>query len=273
MNLVEKSLHSFIGKKLRMQTFNLFVIFRDDKLFSMIDPWMTLALDNGVQEIFLYVGVNGGDERRYYALPETTFVVRSIDVYSKFYSLRKLTLECISISGDIIQKIIRNCPNLEYFELWNLLGLKTIEISKLDKLEVVVIGVPRIQELERVDIDAPNLKQFIFRSYVLRLPCSVNLTSCHHLKELVLSNCRITDDSFHSHLSRFPLLENLDIVDCRMLRRIRISAQRLKRLELRPGQNIEVIEIDAPTLLSFRFTAYNNMPLFFSKNVPCPMEI
>lgn len=117
MNIVEKSLRSFIQKKLRMQTFNLYMVLRDSKLFSMIDRWMVLALDHGVREILIDVDINGPDYETHYALLETTFVVRSVDVSSKFYSLQKLTLRRISQNENITQNIVRNCSNLEFWSL------------------------------------------------------------------------------------------------------------------------------------------------------------
>ncbi|XP_010088376.2 uncharacterized protein LOC21391490 [Morus notabilis] len=279
MNVVEKSLNCFIEKKLRMQRFRLFVILRDHQLFSMIDRWMALVLDHGVREMLLNVNVHSGGLFRYdhfYPLPGTAFVT----VSSKFYSLQKLKMDGIIISENIMRNIVRNCPNLEYFFLWGFRGLKTLEISKLDKLAIVIIGVRSNGggELERVYIDAPNLKKFSLKTYYAReLPrninlTGINLTSCHLLKTLHLSKCGITDDSFHSHLSRFSLLEDLEISDCRMLRRIKISVQRLKGLRLGGCEKIEMIEIDAPILSSFRYKACN-MPVLFSKNIPCPMEI
>lgn len=127
-------------------------------------------------------------------------------------------------------------------------------------------------DLERVIVDARNLKRFSFHCD-RRLHCSLSLSSCHDLIELRLSRCSITDDLLHSYLSRFPLLEVLEITKCSMLQNVKISAQRLRRLKLLFGTDkIESVEIDAPTLSLFEFIAYE-MPVLFSENVPCLMNV
>lgn len=274
MNVVDKSLKKFASHNLSMERLHLNMPLIDGNYASMVDQWLALALDSGVREMSLLVRkdfrtVDDGT----YALPEPAFLAKSISVCSELGRLQKLSLLQIPISENIIQHIVRHCPNLSTLYLEQLSGLKTLEISKLNKLErVTIISTGFLRDLERVNIDAPNLKYFSFD--VQRcLQCSVNLTSCHDLKELRLSSCNITDDVLHSHLSRFPLLQVLEIANCRMLRKVEISAQQLRSLRLVFGlTKTERIRVDAPILSSFEYTAFD-MPVLFPENVPCPMKI
>ncbi|PON75649.1 F-box domain containing protein [Trema orientale] len=238
---------------------------------EQVGRWIELVLDNGVRELKLKVSIAW----KPYALPGETFHGKSVNgAYSKFYSLQTLKLEKVYITENTIRDIIHNCGNITWFALGSCRGLKGLDISNLDKLERVDVSFENVCELERVNIDAPNLKSFRLESLKPYLPTKLNLTSCHDLKKLTLIRCGITDDILHLHLSRFPLLEFLEICDCHMLRRIRISAQRLRCLHFGGRDKIEMIEIDAPTLSSFRYTAYNiSAPLLFLRNVPCLMGI
>ena len=262
LKFVDKSLQKFNRNELRMEKLDLDMLIVDPNFVPMINTWLPLALNNGASDIYFNVSpLYRGPPEDYYPLPETTFkTIRS----SKFYHLKKLNLSSVDISQNIIQDIIQNCPNICHLVLWFFRGMKTLEISKLDKLETLKIGLRR--EIECVSVDAPSLKHFVFISYEKNLPCVINLASCYNLKSMHLSNCSITDELLHSFLSKFSLLEDVKLKQCHMLRRIRISGHRLKSLEL-SNDEIEAIEIDAPNLSKFNFGTKKIMPVLFSENV------
>ena len=276
LNSVDKSLHKFSQNKLRIETLHLDMVLTDRNSVPMINTWLPLALHNGVSDIYFrvytkFAGSRGSDY--YYPLPETTFVVKSICGSSVFYHLQNLRLSMVYLSENSIRDIIRNCPNISALNLWFFRGLKTLEISKLGRLERLDIGVSECG-IESVSVDAPNLKYFTFISYVSKLPCVIQLTSCHDLKRLYISSCTITDYLFNSHLSRFPFLEHLGISECHMLRKIRISAQWLKSLVLDNCGELEVVQIHAPNLSKFECSTFGNMPILPAENViPCSVKI
>lgn len=264
-HFVDMSLRNFVDQnKFRMEKLDVDLDMddMDGDSVSMIDSWLPLAFRNGVSEVRFEV-LHG-----YYPLPQTTFASSE-----SFRLLRTFKLSHVCVSEKIIGDICHNCPHITHLHLWYIRGLKTLEISKLNRLESLTVGIPSFyREIERVSVDAASLKRFHFVSHAGRLPCAIYLTSCSNLKDLCLANCAITDDLLHSYLSRFPLLEDLQIFHCHLLRRIRIPLQRLKRLDL-CFRGIEAIQIDAPTLSTFYYTAVTDLPLFSLENtIPCNMD-
>lgn len=268
MKLVDDSLKKFARYNLLMERLDLTLPLFDLNYSSLVDQWIALSLDSGVQELSLEIEKRCAHDD-YYALRESTFVAKSMSGSSKLVRLQKLSLFGIQISETAIQNIVRHCPNLEHLHLKKIHGVKTIEISGLDKLEAVSIhNSGCVCDLERVDVDAVNLKHFWFSS-----GAAFNLTSCHDLKELHINSFSITDDLLHSCLSRFPFLEVLELNNCQMLQKVEISAQRLRSLRLVfVCSKIERIQVDAPTLSLFKYRG-QNMPGLFLENVPCPVDI
>ncbi|GMN37040.1 hypothetical protein TIFTF001_006496 [Ficus carica] len=174
-----------------------------------------------------------------------------------------------------MEKLCLSMPFIDHnlasmLEGWMLLALNNgvREISLM-----VATELKDEDELGSISIDAPNLKYFSFGSYTLsKLPCKYNLTSCHDLKDLRLCLCDITDESLNGYLSRFLFLENLEISGAPMPRSVRISAQQLKSLCLRKCDNIEVIQIHAPSISLFKFRTCI-IPDLVLENVTCPMEV
>lgn len=260
LHFVDKSLRRFVESKFRMEKLDLNL--RMESCDSVC-AWLPVALSNDVSDVSFSVLDD------IYPLPETTFASSK-----SFRFLRTLKLTHVCISEKIVGDICHNCPHITHFDLCNIRGLfKNIEISKLDRLESLVIWVPGIYELERVSVDAESLKRFSFLGHDDEPPCAVYLNSCLDLKQVSLMNCAINDDLFHSYLSRFPLIEDLHIISFHMLRRISISLPRLKRLDLCLN-GIEAIQIDAPNLSSFVYSGSGDFPLLFSdKAIPCTMRI
>ncbi|XP_024026754.1 putative F-box/LRR-repeat protein At3g18150 [Morus notabilis] len=277
INFVDKSLQRFSCCNLLMEKLELRMRLIERNHFPMIDQWLALFLnlDSGVQEMRLMVKTGYSDyddDDGIYTLPKTTFVAKSISGPSKLDRLQKLSLEFVNISESVIQNIDRNCHNLNYLYLQNICGLKTLQISKLNKLETVtIVSTGYLRDLESVNIDAPNLKYF--RIDANGPKCCISLNSCYNLKELRLSGCGITDDLLHWYPSRFPFIEVLEISNCSLLRKFEISAQRLKRLRLFFGcLGVERIQVNAPTLSIFECMTFNK-PVLIPENVPCLMKI
>ena len=255
---------------LRVQRLDLCVVYLNssDSLVSRINQWLDLALCNGAREILVspYMW-------RFLHLSEKLFVARPVKrgLRPGFGSLVKLVLHYVCISESHVRNIVLNCPNVEVLELLYFSGLKALEISKLQRIEIVRL-ISTNSELERIDIDAPSLKELNYWSYQRSKLNTISLASCRDLTSLYLSQCVLTDDWLHSHLSRFPRLETLVITDSPALQNVRVPAPRLRTLHLSECENVEVVEIDAPTLSSFEFSGLNS-PVLLSENVPCPMTI
>ncbi|XP_075665132.1 uncharacterized protein LOC142634752 [Castanea sativa] len=83
-----------------------------------------------------------------------------------------------------------------------------------------------------------------------------------------------TDQYLHFNISRFPHLETLEVSECIMLERVKISAQRLRMLTFDACEKLLELEIDSQNLSSFKYLSLENVfPLIFPKNAPCPFEL
>ncbi|XP_059462037.1 uncharacterized protein LOC132191035 [Corylus avellana] len=90
----------------------------------------------------------------------------------------------------------------------------------------------------------------------------------------------MTDQRFHDLISKFPLLKNLHVKRCRILKAIKISSNRLERfsfvecLFMRP---LVKVEIDAPNLIFFEYSGGVEpgamlLPVFEDR-LPLPYEV
>ncbi|GMY34490.1 F-box/LRR-repeat protein At5g02910-like [Fagus crenata] len=277
MNIVDQSLSRFYEHKLQLQRFKLDMTLVDFKLASLVDKWIELALEHDAKEMDLLVRT---EKNTWYSLPETIFVAKSTNACKleqpiswrtvKFYSLQKLWLRDISVNEEIIQDIIQTCPFITDFGIVECHGLKNLVISNLPKLCKVEVALIE-QEVESVKVEAANLQYF---SFVYSRQCLLDITACQNLKYLYFRDLNITDQYLHSNISRFPHLETLHVVCCKMLESVKISAPRLEGLLIDECPNLLEVEIDTPNLSSFRYHSFRNViPKIFSKNAPCPFEL
>ena len=277
MNDVDKSISRFHEHQLLMQKFILNMTLVDFKLASLVDKWIGMALEHGVKEIDLQVRT---EENTWYCLPGTIFFAKSTNNCKleqpfswsalNYYSLQKLWLSHICVNKEIIQVIFCSCPFITDFGIIGCHGLKTLDISKLPKLCRVDV-LPLDQKVEIVRVEAANLDYFRF-SYSGE--CLLDITACQNLTKLYLQNLWITDQCLQSNISRFCHLEVLEVVDCKMLERVKISLQSLRCLIIASCQKLLEVEIDSPNLSSFQFHSLKSViPMISSKNAPCPFNL
>lgn len=98
-----------------------------------------------------------------------------------------------------------------------------------------------------------------------------DIDRCSSLKVLNLNGTTFSDQEFHNLISNFPLLEDLQIVGCHVLKSVKISSTLIKSLSLSHCHNLEALEVDTPNLRSFAFCNYS-VPIS-SINAPCPWEV
>ncbi|KAF5466490.1 hypothetical protein F2P56_016410 [Juglans regia] len=274
-NFVEQTL--LIHRNLKgIRRFTLEISFHDPELASLFDRWIGYLLESNVYELKLGILVLRNGE--WYNLPGAVLAAKSVTMltlsycklrlpYSdiKLLSLKKLSLVDVYIEDEIFQNLVARCPMIEDMNLSGCCGLKSFEVFGLLKLKSVEVKNNR--ELEKVEMQALNLQSFEYSGRYK--PCEINLVPCKSLKTLKLCMAAITDEWFHDHFSEFPLLENLALSDCRMLESIRISSHHLKRLLLCRCDFLVEVEIDAPSLCSFK---YNGDTIPFSLNSPALLQ-
>ncbi|TXG69031.1 hypothetical protein EZV62_003966 [Acer yangbiense] len=92
-------------------------------------------------------------------------------------------------------------------------------------------------------------------------------SQCTSLEDLFLSDYQ----KFHALISKFPLLEDLNVCRCDPLEQIKISSHLLKKFSIGYCYGLKAIDIDTPNLLSF---TYDTCPIpVFSINAPCLWEV
>ncbi|XP_058179147.1 F-box/LRR-repeat protein At3g59190-like isoform X3 [Rhododendron vialii] len=257
---VDETLLRFHEQGLRIRKFNLFFTIFESSMVSLVDKWIGLATEGRVEELHLRMHT---PLDALYILPQTVFATKSIKTLKlenfkleqllhqsiSFSSLQKLSLICIHVDAPMIASIISSCPLIEEIELIKCLGLYKVHISDLHNLRVVVI----VQHHGVIDahIEAPSLQKLRYEDGNFdTCPCKFNLIGCHNLTDLTLRCVLVSDQQFTDLLSKFPLLEALRVLDCRLLERVKISNQHLRRLKL-CCLKLEEVEIDAPKLQSF----------------------
>lgn len=116
-------------------------------------------------------------------------------------------------------------------------------------------------ELERIDIEAPNICHLVLMDLEGRGVPSVNVASCQKLTTLsYLGYPSPTSNGFTNLLSSFPFLETLflDIPDA--YNKLKLSSHSLRTFALHTGCDLEDIDINTPNLLLFNYKAYSDNP-------------
>ncbi|GLT68278.1 hypothetical protein SLA2020_405260 [Shorea laevis] len=116
--------------------------------------------------------------------------------------------------------------------------LKTLQISDM-----------KICRLSIIEIATPNLKNFIYMG-ARKKPCRIKVAECCcNLETLVLYGYFATERTFHNLISKFPLLENLWMVKCDKLGRLKLLNPQLKRLHVAKCCNLKAVTVDGPNLI------------------------
>jgi Leucine-rich repeat (LRR) protein len=219
------------------------------------------------------------EKKKKYELPERALVAKSITALKSckcklksFYSdinlssLKKLDLSIEVEENQLVQTLIDSCRDIEEMTFESCKGLKSIRVSGLPKLKA--IALLQNYELESVEIEASNLESLVFVHS--GQPCQINLGLCKNLKKLVLHSCRISDKWLHDVLSKLQLIECLDLGDCFILKRIKISSHRMKSLTFINCDKLVEVDIVTPNLHRLK---YEGEVISFSLNSSSLSEV
>ncbi|KAJ0040243.1 hypothetical protein Pint_27716 [Pistacia integerrima] len=255
-----------------------FPIFNFDETDLFQSEFDILAAEKDVKELDITIKT---DDKRLYIFPHIIYSAKLLTTLRlngfkfekppdtiRFFFLKKLELVRVHISETVVEKLTSECVLLEELYFRRCWGLKCVCICKPDELKILQIHIAP-SELERVKVDILGLQQLDLVLYQ-RL-CEIDVSGCSQLKDLRLACCLFCDEEFHYLLSQFPLLENLSVSSCFVIKRIKISSDRLKNLSIGYCSDLEAIDVDTPNLLSFGYE-YNSVPLS-SMNAPCPWKV
>ncbi|KAL3507480.1 hypothetical protein ACH5RR_032862 [Cinchona calisaya] len=249
-----------------------------------VNTWLKIAVENGVKN--LKIGTNDS-----FVLPRIIFEAKSLVKLwlGKFQlkpqviqiiscrGLQKLSLVEVNLDEVMLQRIISNCPLINYLKIEDCTGLVNIKVTKLQKLKELNIG---FQESGIVEVEAPSLEDFLYANCTLSssysddeggplpLLCWLQIYACKNLKILWLFNVAITEEFLTSIAENFPLLKGLTIQNCNHLQTIKISSHSIKHLTLLTNWELKEVCIDVPSIVRFEYRE-NSIPLpLFSFTAP-----
>ncbi|XP_059455205.1 uncharacterized protein LOC132185450 [Corylus avellana] len=154
----------------------------------------------------------------------------------EFYSYKSVWLR-VRVDEQIVQTLIASCPVVKE-KPFGCYGLRIIHMSSLPKL--IAFDLLYINPTS-FEMDAPNLKKL----------------------KLCLPN--LTDKWLHGILSNYPLIESLDLCICNMLKRIKISSDRMKSLNISCCKRLVEVDIVAPNLRKLDY--YGDVISLYSKSL------
>ena len=111
-------------------------------------------------------------EQIYYSLPQVVLKAKVVSELRfahcklepcnqiKFFHLKSLNLDDVSLDEQVIQNLTLNCPLIEDFQLYNCHGFKHLEISNLPQLNLFYVEF-RIM-VSGIEIEAPSLQTFSY---------------------------------------------------------------------------------------------------------------
>ncbi|KAL4365372.1 hypothetical protein HN51_025853 [Arachis hypogaea] len=237
---------------LHMTSFNL-------KAAPQVAHWLSIASGMCIKELDLHFGIKNS---RRYSLPETFFLSKTLtgirlsgcklDACDNIMLpyLRRLCLQKIDLAEHNVQNFISGCRSIEDLRFIECAGLKNLQVSNLLRLNRV--DVHHCKQLNTVDLSAPNLDTFWYRGKK-STSCKVNLEGCKSLRRLSLDHPQVTREFCKNEISKFPLLENLDLSLPDKMKYVTISNPQLRRIVLKGSNKLSFVLIDTPNLLSFEY--------------------
>jgi hypothetical protein len=277
-------------QRLNLNKFRLLTLFEESD-YAVVNRWIDYAIECNVKELNLDMPRRKGP--KFYELPGRVLVANSITELSlcecklkSFYSdinlssLKKLVFSFVVGESQHVQTLIDSCRDIEEMTIECCPELKSIRVSGLPKLKA--IALLKNSGVESVEIEASNLESLVFKHS--RLPCQLNLGPCKNLKKLVLRSCCITDEWLHDVLSKHQLIECLDLVDCFILKRIKISSHCMKSLTFISCYKLVEVDIVTPNLHRLEYEGYvisfslnssslSEVILYFSEEISSDAEM
>ncbi|XP_074281025.1 FBD-associated F-box protein At5g56370-like [Silene latifolia] len=259
VGFIDKTMQRYFTQKYRITKMYLMLPKIDDKIESLIDKWIMIAVQSEIQNFGIKVvcGYN-------YRLPEILFCAKSLKVlkcesvmlpYYKtmdLVSLEYLTFYLDTVDEDMLQRIISSSPLVE------------LDITYDNCL--VNISLPRVKKDNGVDkcrrseTMQSNLRESPLQKFVYSglgddtlWPWNMNVVALKNLRELEFDLASITDDIVSELVCGLIALESLVLSECLMLKCINISSNSLKQFRIANALHFIKVTIDAPKLLEFSY--------------------
>ncbi|PON68669.1 F-box domain containing protein [Trema orientale] len=242
--------------------FKLHIVYSDDQA-ALLDRFLcSPLLRDNIMELKLSMITRGTTVG--YSLPDAILNGRSLTVLklenvllleedSKF----SVNLPCLKylymlyvdyLDDHVLTNLLLGCPSLEKFELKCFyLSNPRISSSSLKSLEIT--GYAR----ENLQVEAINLESL---ALIVLWGGIINLSDCRLIRNLSIDlNSNIDDQLLEDMISKLPLLEDLSLSRCQLLKQVKISSERLRSFAFdKQGNDNEVkATMGTPNLVSFSY--------------------
>ncbi|KAH7862041.1 hypothetical protein Vadar_034024 [Vaccinium darrowii] len=198
------------------------------------------ALERNVKELDLDYSDKGNQyyidahddklHRYYYDMPRCLYSAKSV--------------KCLKLMGfEVgIMDLLAGCPSVEELVLEQCKGPEEDAKFSSNKLVKFHVDLLICDGLNSIELDACNLQSFQYNGYSIddygtkmapslsERTCTINLCTCKFIKNLSLTNAKVSDKWLEHHLSKLVHLEDLSLDGCCGLTRLRICHKKLKRL-------------------------------------------
>ncbi|KAH9627123.1 hypothetical protein KSS87_019422 [Heliosperma pusillum] len=258
VEFIDKTMERYFTRKCRITKMNLELCNVDDKLETLVDKWITIAVQNQIQS--LEIQIYG--PRNKYRLPEILFCAKSLKylkcegaVLPFYETMELLSLEFLilvpeSLDEDMLQKIVSYCPLVELDIAYD----KCFAPIWLPWMKRVNGGVEsRGTKTMQSNLQESPLRKFVYDGIGVEMPWpwNMNVVALKNLRVLEFENVPITDNIVSELSYGLVVLESLILSLCSLLKCINISSNSLKQLEITDNSGLMKATVDAPKLLEF----------------------
>ncbi|KAM6576181.1 hypothetical protein CsatB_028018 [Cannabis sativa] len=262
----------------------------------ILDKWLGFAVENKVKEMYLFIGRADVEEGGhfadlFYCLPKILDNARyltSLELYGvmldtnscsfSFPFLKTLSLKDVWNSEDAeedgVVKFLLGCPSIEKLLLHDYYFFEMNAHYQLQSLSLKFMELifQSFGHDAQIQVEATNLESLVVEGIYIPLN-DINFSSCEKIRNLSLSTVYFENNhlsSFEALISDFPLIENLALNNCNLLKleHLKISSQHLKSFHLRnchysrdDGEMMVVTIESAPKLAYFCYEGYLNFSI------------
>nr|GMD13319.1 putative F-box/LRR-repeat protein At4g15060 [Ipomoea batatas] len=266
---IQNSLAECFVRKACIQNFSLSICFPEIEILTPnLDRWLNLAMKKNISELRLSIGRFYGyiySSLVLYSIPGKVLVANTLEVldlhqcnlkedrfgYINLPCLGKLSLNKFQFVGEsLLQKIVSACPIVEHISILRCIGVGHFLFVSC-KPELKYFKVDRCEpELEKIEIDAPNLHTLSYNSsYKV---CAIEMSIWSSVKELELGHAMVMQLEYL--LSKFLCIELLKLSHGPS-DKIKISSQSIKVLVFGFFFQFPGATIEAPALHTLEFSS------------------
>lgn len=184
--------------------------FLDSRHSSSIDEWIQFAMQKRVQILELKFFIQIRLKIQDYTFPHKLLGLQkgSCGCTTGFKSLKVLQIRCVSLTGEVLEYFLSNCPVLERLEVTHARNLVNLRVVGLP-IALKYLAINYCFEIKSIEICGVNIVSFIY----IGLEIDLLISNVPLLVELIIS-----EQCFHKYFLRLFLtqfsccLSNIEIL-------------------------------------------------------------